>query len=36
MSQENVDFVGRMYDAFAAGDVPSVLAAMDREIGLSH
>ena len=32
MSQENVDVVRSMYDAFAKGDVPAVLNRMDPEI----
>lgn len=32
MSADNVDIVMGVYEAFAAGDVPAVLAAMDREI----
>jgi ketosteroid isomerase-like protein len=32
MSQENVDLVRGMYDAFAAGDVPTVLENFDPEI----
>ena len=32
MSQENVDLVRGMYDAFAAGDVPTVLQSFDPEI----
>ena len=32
MSQENVDVVRSMYDAFATGDVPAVLDRMDAEI----
>jgi hypothetical protein len=32
MSQENVDVVRGIYDAFAAGDVPAVLAAMAPDI----
>jgi uncharacterized protein len=32
MSQENVELVRGIYDAFAAGDVPSVLGAMSPEM----
>ena len=32
MSQENVDLVRGMYDAFAAGDVPTLLQSFDPEI----
>jgi ketosteroid isomerase-like protein len=32
MSQENVELVGRMYDAFLAGDLPAMLAGLDPEI----
>lgn len=32
MSQSNVDVVRSAYDAFAAGDVPAVLAVMDPRI----
>lgn len=32
MSQQNVDVIRGMYDAFAAGDVPSVVDAMDPQI----
>jgi ketosteroid isomerase-like protein len=32
MSQENVDIVRSMYDAFGRGDVPAVLAALDAQI----
>ncbi len=32
MSQENVDLVRGIYDAFAAGDVPAVLAAMSPDM----
>lgn len=32
MSEENLKLVQEMYDAFARGDVPSVLAAMDPQI----
>jgi len=32
MSQENVDRVRSMYEAFARGDVPAVLAGMDPKI----
>jgi len=32
MSQQNVDLVRGMYDAFASGDVPAVLASFDPEI----
>lgn len=32
MSQENVEFVRAIYDAFAAGDLPGVLAGMSPDI----
>lgn len=32
MTTENTQLIQGMYDAFAAGDVPSVLAAMDPQI----
>lgn len=32
MSQQNVDVIRKLYDAFARGDVPSVLAGMDPGI----
>ena len=32
MSQENVDIIRGMYDAFARGDVPAVLAVLDSDI----
>ena len=32
MSQQNVEVIRGMYDAFAAGDVPSVVDAMDPQI----
>ena len=32
MSQENVDLIRGIYDAFAAGDVPGVLARMSPEM----
>jgi len=32
MSQENVNLIRGMYDSFAAGDVPAVVAKMDPEI----
>ena len=32
MSKENVGLVSSVYDAFAKGDVPTVLAAMDQAI----
>lgn len=32
MSQENVALIKSLYDAFARGDVPAVLAAMDPQI----
>jgi len=32
MSQENVKVVQHLYDAFAKGDVPSVLAALDPQV----
>ena len=32
MSQENVDVVRGIYDAFAAGDVPGILGAMSPDI----
>ena len=32
MSQENVDIIRGMYDAFARGDVPAVLEILDSDI----
>ena len=32
MSQENVDVIRGLYDAFGRGDVPAVLGQMDQEI----
>jgi uncharacterized protein len=32
MSQENANIVRGMYEAFAAGDVPKVLAALDPQV----
>ena len=32
MSQNNVEIIRAMYDAFASGDVPSVLATLDPQI----
>ena len=32
MSQSNIEVISGMYESFATGDVPSVLAAMDSEI----
>jgi ketosteroid isomerase-like protein len=32
MSQENVNIVRSIYDAFGIGDVPSILAALDPQI----
>ena len=32
MSQENVKVVQGMYAAFAKGDIPSVLAALDGDV----
>jgi ketosteroid isomerase-like protein len=32
MSRENVEVVGKLYDAFARGDIDSVLAQVDPEI----
>jgi len=32
MSQENANIVRRMYEAFAAGEVPKVLAALDPQV----
>ena len=32
MSQDNVNIIRGMYDAFGTGDVPSVLAALDPQV----
>jgi len=32
MSRENVDLVRSLYESFAKGDVPAVIAAMDSRI----
>jgi ketosteroid isomerase-like protein len=32
MSQENVDIIRRVYDAFARGDIPAVLGALDASV----
>jgi hypothetical protein len=36
MSQENIDVVRHMLDAFNRGDVPAVLAAFDRNCELDE
>jgi hypothetical protein len=32
LSQQNVDIVQGMYNAFATGDVPTILAALDPQV----
>ena len=32
MSQENVEVIRRIYEAFGSGDVPAVLERMDEDV----
>ena len=34
MSQENVKVVRSMYEAFAKGDVPTIIAALDPQVSV--
>ncbi len=36
MSQQNVSLVQRLYEAFARGDIPAILEAMDPEHRVEH
>ena len=32
MSQENMDIIRGLYDAFARGDIPAVLGSLDADV----